>query len=273
MAVSSEKKSIVNYNGLKVEFSEAGHVYKVFDGDQRLKYKPISVTTLIHKYQKPFDLEGMSALCAKREGVTQEEMKKRWANISKTACNHGIKMHTVAERIFNGEFVDDSTFTDDQKVVFQQIIAVVSKMKERPYDFESEKIIFDPGINVAGTVDLIGKHRQTGEYLLVDWKTNKRIRKDNEWGQMFLSPVDDLPDCEFTTYGLQLSMYERILKKGGYIEPDAKVRKFICHFHPVDGCQFHEVDSTFLSPAERICTDWVKRNEAKAKLNADIPQF
>ena len=163
MAVSNEKKSIINYNGLKVEFSEAGHVYKVFDKDQQLKYKPISVTTLIHKYQKPFDLEGMSALCAQREGVTQQEIKDRWAKINKTACRHGTKMHSVAERIFNGEFVDDSTFTPEQQVVFKQIEAVVHKMQERPYDFESEKIIFDPSINVAGTVDLIGRNRDTGE--------------------------------------------------------------------------------------------------------------
>ena len=273
MAVSSEKKAVINYNGLKVEFSESGHVYKVFDRDQKLKYKPISVTTLIHKYQKPFDLEGMSLLTAQKEGVTQQEVKDRWAKINKDACRHGTRMHSVAERIFNGEFVDDSTFTDEQKVVFQQIVAVVGKMKERPFDFESEKIIFDPAINVAGTVDLIGRHRDTGDYLLVDWKTNKKIRKENEWGDTFLSPIDDLPDCEFNLYGLQLSFYEHIMKEGGFIEPAAKVRKFICHFHPVDGCHFHEIGSNFDPFKDRIITDWKKRQEALAAMNADIPQF
>ena len=273
MAVSNEKKSIINYNGLKVEFSEAGHVYKVFDKDQQLKYKPISVTTLIHKYQKPFDLEGMSALCAQREGVTQQEIKDRWAKINKTACRHGTKMHSVAERIFNGEFVDDSTFTPEQQVVFRQIEAVVHKMQERPYDFESEKIIFDPSINVAGTVDLIGRNRDTGDYLLVDWKTNKRIRMDNEYGDCFLSPIDDLPDCEFNLYGMQLSLYERILKKGGFVDPDAKFRKFICHFHAETGCKWLEIDQRFEPYIERMLNDWMKWQETIKQMNADIPNF
>ena len=128
MAVSTEKKATIKHNGLQVQFSESGHVYRVFDNNEQLKYKPISVTTLIHKYQKPFDLEGMSALCAKKEGVTQQEIKDRWAKINKTACKHGTRMHSVAERIFNGEFVDDSTFSPEQQVVFKQIQAVVNKM-------------------------------------------------------------------------------------------------------------------------------------------------
>ena len=68
MAVSSEKKASIKHNGLEVCFEDKGHVYRVFDKDQQLKYKPISVTTLIHKYQKPFDLEGMSMLSLRQEG-------------------------------------------------------------------------------------------------------------------------------------------------------------------------------------------------------------
>ena len=273
MAVSSEKKAAIKHNGLEICFEDKGHVYRVFDKDQQLKYKPISVTTLIHKYQKPFDLEGMSALCAKKEGVTQQEIKDRWAKINKTACKHGVRMHSVAERIFNGEFVDDSTFTPEQQVVFKQIEAVVNKMKERPYDYESEKIIFDPAINVAGTVDLIGRHKETGDYLLIDWKTNKQIRMDNEWGDTFLSPIDDLPDCEYNLYGLQLSLYEHILKEGGFVEPDAKFRKFICHFHAETGCKFHEVGDKFNPFKDLILADWKKRQDALKAMNVDIPSF
>lgn len=273
MAVSTKKKSIVNYNGFDVAFESKGHVYRVYDGDKQLRYKPISVTTLIHKYQKPFDLEGMSALCAKKEGVTQQEIKDRWANISKTACRHGTRMHSVAERIFNGETVDDSTFSPEQKVVFSQIKSVVSKMKERPYDYESEKIVFDPGINVAGTIDLIGRNRENGNYILIDWKTNKRIRTENEYGDTFLSPIDDLPDCEFNLYGMQLSLYERILKKGGYVPEDANFKKFICHFHAETGCRFMEITNQFEPYVESILNDQKKVKELQAAMNVDIPSF
>ena len=273
MAVSSDKKAVIKHNGLTVHFDEGGHVYKVYDKEQNLKHKPISVTTLIHKYQRPFDLEGMSKKTAMKEGVSQDEIKARWAKIHKTACRYGTKMHTVVERIFNGEFVDDSTFTPEEQVVFHQINQVVSRMKEKPYDYESEKIVFDPTMNVAGTTDLLGRNKDTGDYILVDWKTNKRIRKDNEWGDTFLSPVDDLPDCEFSLYGLQLSMYEKILKDGGFIDKNANVKKYICHFHANDGCKFHEVDDSFKIPLEKIVNDWKKRQEAIKQMNIDIPQF
>ena len=274
MAVSTEKKAEIKHNGLTVCFESKGHVYRVYGADQQLKHKPISVTTLIHKYQKPFDVEGMSMLCAKKEGVTQEEIKERWAKINRTACNHGVRMHSVAERVFNGEFVDDSTFPPEQQVVFRQIKAVVENMKKRPFDYESEKIIFDPGINVAGTVDLLGKNKDTGDYIIVDWKTNKRIRTTNEWNDTFLSPIDELQDCEFNLYGLQLSLYEKILKDGGFIDKDKNVRKFICHFHPEDGCHWHEVkDEQFSKPLALLLADWKKRQENEKAMNADIPQF
>ena len=273
MAVSTEKKSMVNKNGLKVCFESKGHVYRVYDKDQQLKYKPISVTTLIHKYQKPFDLEGMSALVAKREGVTQQEIKDRWAKISKTACKHGTRMHSVAERLFNGEFVDDSTFTPEQQVVFKQIEVVVGNLKSRPYDYESEKIVFDPETNVAGTLDLIGRNKDTGDYILMDWKTNKRIRTENEYGDTFLSPIDDLSDCEYNLYGLQLAMYERILKAGEYVPRDAKFRKFICHFNAESGCKFHEIGESFNENVEKMVADWKKRQDAINQMNVDIPNF
>ena len=276
MAVSSEKKSVIKHNGLTVHFDDSGHVYKVYgensNGDMKLKFKPISVTTLIHKYQKPFDLEGNSLRVAQREGVSQDEIKARWRTENKRACGYGTKMHTVVERTFNGEFVDDTTFTPNEKVVFSQINKVVGKMKSKPYDWESEKIVFDPEINVAGTIDLLGKNKDTGDYIIVDWKTNKRIRFDNEYGENFLAPIQDLPDCEFNLYGLQLSMYEKILKNGEFIPRDAKVKKFICHFHPVDGVHFHEVDGKFVEPTDNVLVDWKKKKiDAQVQMNADIP--
>ena len=274
MAVSSEKKAVIKHNGMTIHFDECGHVYKVYNEDGSLKFKPISVTTLIHKYQKPFDLEGMSLKCAQKEGVTQEEIKQRWAKINRTACNYGTKMHKVAENVFNGEFVDDTDFNDEQRIVLGQINKVITAMKSKPYDYESEKIVFDSNLNVAGTIDLIGRNRDTGDYVLCDWKTNKRIRMDNEYGETFLNPLNDIPDCEYSIYGLQLSLYEKILKDGGFVDPSAKFKKFICHFHPETGCKFHEIhDANFSEPLDRMIKDWTAKRQAKKDAYKDIPQI
>ena len=271
MAVSSKSKLVVEHNDMKVTFDNKGHVYKVYRNG-KLAYKPISVTTLIHKYQKPFDLEGMSLKCAQKEGVTQEEIKKRWAKINRTACGYGTKMHKVAEDVFNGVEVDSSKFTKEENAVYSQITTVIDKMWKRPYVYESEKIVFDPSINVAGTIDLLGRNPKTNDYVIVDWKTNKRIRMSNEWGDTFLSPMEDLADCEFNLYGLQLSLYEKILKDGGFVPKDSNFKKFICHFHPVDGVHFHEVtDDVFVPQLSKMLKDWDARQNRIKELSASLP--
>ena len=183
-------------------------------------------------------------------------------------------MHKVAENVFNGEFVDDTKFSEEQRIVLGQINKVITAMKAKPYDYESEKMVFDPNLNVAGTIDLIGRNRDTGDYVLCDWKTNKRIRMDNEYGDTFLNPLNDIPDCEYSLYGLQLSLYEKILKDGGIVDQSANIKKFICHFHPETGCKFHEIhDANFAEPLDRMLKDWNAKRQAKKDAYKDIPQI
>ena len=45
------------------------------------------------------------------------------------------------------------------------------------------------------------------DFIVADFKTNKKYRFSNDFNEYFLAPVDHLPYCEFNTYALQLSMY------------------------------------------------------------------
>jgi hypothetical protein len=45
---------------------------------------------------------------------------------------------------------------------------------------------------------------------VMDFKTNKKFNYTNKYNEYFFEPIDYLPQCEFTTYTIQLSIYARM---------------------------------------------------------------
>ena len=39
----------------------------------------------------------------------------------------------------------------------------------------SEVIVYSKELGIAGTIDILMTNKNTGEYVLIDWKTSKRI--------------------------------------------------------------------------------------------------
>lgn len=78
---------------------------------------------------------------------------------------------------------------------------------------ESEVIVFDASIGLAGTLDLLVHPRGGGSVVLIDWKTNKKIDmvpfRDKRG---ILGPAKKWPDCHHFKYSLQLSIYRTLLE-------------------------------------------------------------
>jgi len=73
--------------------------------------------------------------------------------------------------------------------------------------------------------------KETGEILLLDWKTNKEISTTNFFQTAF-PPIDHLQDTHISKYSLQLSLYQTIIVKENYY-PNAKgFRQALIHFRP-----------------------------------------
>jgi hypothetical protein len=58
---------------------------------------------------------------------------------------------------------------------------------------------------LAGTADLIVENDNI--FYVMDFKTNKKFNFINKYNEYFYEPIDYLPQCEFTTYTIQLSIY------------------------------------------------------------------
>ncbi len=215
----------VSHNERTVTFSEEDHIYKL-DTGEFLK----SGTGFVHGFFKKFDSEKISYGYAKKHGLDQQQVLAMWREKGERASNFGTNCHAFAEHsILSGPEVVPSNV--DEQQAFHIIARAIKAMSKNLTFVGSEVIIFSPGMGVAGTVDLIGVHKETGEVWILDWKTNEKIERENKFGTHALPPIEDLPDCNFVHYCLQLSLYHHIIEGEGFFPDATGFRRALIHIN------------------------------------------
>ena len=185
-----------------VKFIEKTHQYF---NDNHKEY--ISGTRFIHKFEFPFDEDGISKRVALKEGISQDEVLKKWKAISKKACDYGTKIHALMENYIKFGETDElysSLYSSFDKITKEEF----STAKE----ILSEHLLYDDEYEIAGTADLIIVHDDK-EFSIGDFKTNKSIDFYNPYGNRMLDPVDHLSSCNYNIYSLQLSLYAYMFSK------------------------------------------------------------
>lgn len=238
-----------------VAFRESDHVYFNLK-DNTKKYT--SVTTLIHKYTQPFDekfwstfkafqalipaeyfrLEKNRFLETKKINIEelckaynidlkdfnreQQDILDEWAKKNKDACNRGTLLHKQME---------DLAYNNPDAIVRKYGIGGSFQIKKDYTDLDIENglypeyLIYDDEDGLAGQIDLIIKQGNTINIL--DYKSNN-IKKDSGYDYStrkkatMLYPLNNLLDCNFYHYSLQLSTYAYMLQK---LNPDFKIGK------------------------------------------------
>lgn len=223
-----------------ITFDEAKHVY--YDSFNPLETY-VSATQFIHSFSQPFDKLSVSEYIAKRDGLTQGEVLRRWERKANIACEFGHKVHETVENFIKNKITLDDIFylkfdlnpdmTSSLRNVARTALNYVLKIQKNFDILGVEKIVFDKSSHIAGTIDLLTQHKQTKDIYIFDWKTNDEIRMDNRYQNM-LFPVDHLPDCNYSHYSLQLSLYQYLLKKGGYIRPESSSPRFFRYLIHID---------------------------------------
>ncbi len=176
-------------------FDPRTHTYR----HQSTNDEYISVTTLLNKFKKPFDVVGAAERVAKREGSTPEEVREKWKQINEESKQYGTKIHNAID-IYNDSKVTTSGY--------ESIIESYNKLGIINNDDKilSEERVYSHTSKVAGTADII-KLEQKGKFSVFDIKTNKKFNFFNAFGEKLLSPLSHLQSCELTIYSLQLSLY------------------------------------------------------------------
>jgi hypothetical protein len=162
--------------------------------------KYTSVTTLIGNYKKPFDKDKWSKYVAQRDGLSQKEVLDKWSDITVTAQNRGTNVHLVMENYIKSNKIEKGyePLVDSFIKKTKGIILPKSKIL-------SEELLYNHEHKLAGTADLIVENDNF--FHIMDFKTNKKFNFINKYNDYFYSPIDYLPQCEFTTYSIQMSIY------------------------------------------------------------------
>jgi hypothetical protein len=188
-----------------ITLEEETHTYKLKNSD--IKFQ--SVTEFIHSFFKPFEEEKVAKKLTsshpKYLNKTPEELIKIWNSIR----YRGTLVHKEIE-----EFILSKKKRNTDPKTIQAIDFLKTKCIKKSNILIPELIIYSEKLKLAGTIDLLIYNKLTNTISIIDWKTNKKITKKafraSETGLKW--PTSKLPDCNFTHYTLQLSLYKYILK-------------------------------------------------------------
>lgn len=169
---------------------------------------------------------------------TQQGILDAWDEENRKSCERGTKIHEEIE----------NSFYDNPKDISMQKFGLGGKFECRKdyseLDLEfgvyPEYLIYresDDGVlRIAGQVDLIVK--QGNEITIIDHKTNKKIDQKSGFNSATKSsskmkfPLNNLMDCNFYHYTLQLSTYAWMLQK---INPNFVIKDLILNHYDHQG--------------------------------------
>ena len=240
--------SATHPSGLQITFDEGPHTYQ--DSDS-MYYT--SVTTFVKRSKPEFDTDGeILKRCAARDGITPEELQRKWKHKGSQASIYGTRCHENAEFQFTKQFNKiHNPVIPKEEIAFRVIWDYVA-MLQKKYTFMScEQIVFSPRYALAGSIDLLMRDDSQQTLWILDWKSNERIDKENKYIKpekvegFMLPPIAHLHDCHFVHYALQLGTYERLIKDEGYLKANGMegytIRKMLLHIPPM-GEQIIEIE-------------------------------
>ena len=220
----------IHPSGIEIEFFEDTHKYVSTINGKEITY--ISGTGFLHQFFPEFDPTGViTERCAKKEGLTVEQIKEKWAAKGRESCRLGTRLHEVCEDIELGRDLRNTPEDDVEKARFANGIKMAKAFRVKLDILGVEKIVFDPELKIAGTIDLFAQSRKDKSYVIIDHKTNAEIERanDNPYNKFCLAPVEHLPDTSFYHYALQLNLYAYLLKRNKYVPKDSKFKFYLDH--------------------------------------------
>jgi len=206
----------------RVGFIEKGHKY-ILKEDPNFKFT--SVTTVLHDYGEPFDVEEVSLKCSQTTdpnncyyGMTQQEIKDQW----KKASRDGTSLHSYGEDMLN--YVD-ALMDGEEPVPFDHpkakfVPEIVQSLKDQGYKLAlTELLVYDLELGVAGQSDILLKKEYDNDthFMIYDWKFLKDpIKKKSYYNpykrayKKMLGPFKHLLDCNWIHYSIQLAIYQTL---------------------------------------------------------------
>lgn len=224
-----------NLDGSSREFPQDKDIQFISDGHKYI-HTPTGteltpVSTVCSRYFKQFDTEKWAAIKAQEHGIEPEDMADLWKCNGDCASFAGTHMHAQIERYFNGESDLNPVCTFTHNSLYRHVVKKIDISKElglfhefvskyshiKP--FRTEWCVYDLGLKMAGTIDLVCRTGEN-EVELFDWKRSNKIidRFSNQvidqskFGNHAIRGLESIPDTSYWHYALQQNLYRYILE-------------------------------------------------------------
>lgn len=205
------------------KLNEAFGKFKFFPEDHHYecngKRINISVTRLIEQYSNEFDSLGIAERVAKKQNKPVQEVLNEWEYKNKFSCAKGSTCHEYIQSLFSGEpyepndFDGSDEFWNASEKIKEQAKYFWRTYRDRLEHIADEFIIGDEKCSVASAVDHLFLNKFTGGLVLVDYKTNSDIHKNEKYAKQMKAPLQHLKDTTLNHYAIQLSIYKYLIEK------------------------------------------------------------
>lgn len=192
----------------------------------------------------------------------QQEILDEWDNNKRIACERGTKIHQEIEHSFynNPHNISLKRFGIGGKFECKKDYSEL----DLEYGVYPEYLVYresnDGILKIAGQVDLIIK--SGNDIVIVDHKTNGKIDQKSAFDSISKStvkmkyPLNNLMDCNFYHYTLQLSTYAWMLQK---INPNFVIKDLILNHYDHDGNNTLYHCDYLKTEVERMLQDYKKK--------------
>lgn len=205
------------------ELNKAFGDFKFYEQDHHYEYKGkqvgISVTKFIEQFTNEFDSEVVAEKIAIKENKSIQEVLDEWEYKNKFACGKGSTCHEYAQCLWDTKpyerlkFDDSPEFTKAVLIIQRQAMNFKMDYEERLEHLADEYVIGSTEYDIASAIDHIFINKLTGGLVLVDYKTNSDIRKNERYAKQMKVPLQYLKDTTLNHYAIQLSIYKYIVEK------------------------------------------------------------
>lgn len=203
----------------ELRFEESTHTYYV-NGIKIGK----SVSGKLKTYYEEFNAAKIAPFSAKKLGISTDEVLALWAAKGLEATTRGTKVHSFGEHYAKNRTIIPNNIQEEA------IKSWFDRMPPNLIPIAEELRAYHLTEMYAGTADGLLYNSDTGKYIIYDFKTNASLDK-NYKGKKMLSPFNDLLDCSYNKYQIQLSYYKILLEQ----VPGLKVERMIILWLPHEG--------------------------------------
>ena len=205
------------------ELNRAFKDFVFYPQDHHYEYKGqrvgISVTRLIEEYTNEFDAQAVAEKVAIRDNKPVQEVLDEWEYKNKFACEKGSTCHEFVQSLWSSKkyipnkFDESEEFLNALYKIGRQAMDFRQDYQDRLEHLVDEFVVGSEEYDIASAIDHLFINKLTGGLVLVDYKTNSDIRKNEKYAKNMKVPLSHLKDFTLNHYYIQLSIYKYLVEK------------------------------------------------------------